>query len=200
MLTPPQRKNDPEALRARLLDCAASLITEEGLPALTLDKVARLACVSKGGLLHHFASKQALIDGLFAQVVDWFDGRVEALIAPDRKASARFSRAYLAVIAAIDMDEPEQRRLAVLILMLSSDPHHCARWNAWVDARLERHRSTDRSPLARTLRLAADGLWLSELGGGPDSGVEARSQVLSFLDGLGSTTAASPAIPKAGEP
>lgn len=194
------RKNDPEAVRARLLDCAAHLIIEKGLPALTLEKVARLAKVSKGGLLHHFASRQALIDGLFAQVVHWFDGRIDALIASDPAIPARFSRAYLAAVAAIDMEEPEQRRLAVLILMLSSDPNHCSRWNAWVEVRLAHHRATDLSPLARTLRLAADGLWLAELGGGPDSDPEARGQVLDFLETLDHAVTAPTAISSPGEP
>ncbi len=33
------RKNNPEALRQRLLDCAAGVIIEHGLPALTLEGV-----------------------------------------------------------------------------------------------------------------------------------------------------------------
>jgi AcrR family transcriptional regulator len=182
----PNRKNDPEAVRARLLDCAASLVVEEGLQTLTLEKVATLAGVSKGGLLYHYASKDALIAGLFAQVVEWFESRVDQMMAPDPETPARFSLAYLRVIADIDMTAPEERRLAVLILMLSSNPHFCATWNAWVEARLRSHRRTDLSPYARILRLAADGLWLSELGGGPDSRPEARAQVIKYLGALAS--------------
>jgi len=184
MMTRPQRKNNPAALRLRLLDCAATLIVDHGLPALTLENVAREAGVSKGGLLHHYSSKDALIGGLFDMVVDWFGSQVDAAIDPDKTRLARFSRAYLQVIANIDMSVPAEKRLAVLILMLSSDPHYCARWNSWVDSQLREHQSTDLSPMARTLRLAADGLWLSDLGGGPDSVAATRHDILQFLQTL----------------
>lgn len=195
MMAKPQRKNDPDAVRARLLDCAAQLIVDQGLSALTLEGVAREAGVSKGGLLHHYPGKDALIGGLFEQVVDWFESQVEAALEADETKPARFSRAYLRVIAAIDMSVPEERRLAVLILMLSSDPHYCARWNSWVEARLHKHQETDTTPLARTLRLAADGLWLSDLGGGPDSDPMTRRDILQFLEDLdtaGATAAPHP--------
>ncbi|WP_417427275.1 TetR/AcrR family transcriptional regulator [Hoeflea sp.] len=184
MSAQPQRKNNPDATRASLLDCAAQIIVEDGMAALTLDNVARRARVSKGGLLHHYPGKEALVSGLFEQVVAWFDGRIDALIDPDKTVPARFSRAYLGVIASIDMNVPEEKRLAVLMLMLSSDPHFCARWNQWVEARLHQHRLTDRSAAARTLRLVADGLWLSDLGGGPDSSPSARRHILQFLESL----------------
>jgi len=179
-----QRKNDPDAVRSRLLDCAARLIVDHGLSVLTLEGVAREAGVSKGGLLHHYPAKDVLISGLFDQVVEWFDSQVEAALEADEAIPARFSRAYLRVIANIDMSVPEEKRLAVLILMLSSDPQFCVQWNSWVDARLRQHHRTDLTPLARTLRLAADGLWLSDLGGGPDSHPSTRSDILRFLEEL----------------
>ncbi|MCY0092983.1 TetR/AcrR family transcriptional regulator [Hoeflea ulvae] len=196
MTTRPTRKNNPEALRAKLLDCAAGTIIEHGLPALTLENVARQAGVSKGGLLHHYPGKDALIDGLFEQVVTWFGGLIEAALEPDETCHARFSRAYLRVIAGLDMARPEEKRLSVLILMLSSDPRYCTRWNSWVEARLDDHRLTDGTPLARSLRLAADGLWLSDLGGGPDSGPETRREILQFLQDLD----ALPALRGGGSP
>jgi len=189
MTTRLHRKNNPEALRKNLLDCAAQLIIDSGLPTLTLENVARQAGVSKGGLLHHYPGKDALIDGLFEQVVVWFGDLVDAAIEPDETCHGRFSRAYLRVIANIDMTLPAEKRLAVLILMLSSDPRYCVRWNDWVDARLREHRKTDATPLARTLRLAADGLWLSDLGGGPDSNPATRRQILRFLEELDAANA-----------
>ncbi|WP_417434613.1 TetR/AcrR family transcriptional regulator [Hoeflea sp.] len=198
MTSKPQRKNNPEAVRARLLECAARLIVDHGLPALTLENVAREAAVSKGGLLHHYAGKNALIDGLFDEVVEWFDSQVEDCLEPDETRPARFSRAYLRVIAAIDMTVPEEKSLAVLMLMLSSDPHYCTRWNQWVEARLLRHEKTDLTPMARTLRLAADGLWLSDLGGGPDSSPSARREILAFLEGLDAAGAVPASDPHEG--
>jgi len=48
-------------LRDRILDAAGQLVTGQGTRHLTLDGVAQAAGVSKGGLLHHFPGKDALL-------------------------------------------------------------------------------------------------------------------------------------------
>jgi AcrR family transcriptional regulator len=63
------RKKQPEQVRRALLDCAAQLAVENGLSAVTLQAVAEAAGVTKGGLLHHFASKQILIEAVFANLL-----------------------------------------------------------------------------------------------------------------------------------
>lgn len=46
------------------LDATLRVIAEDGAPKLTLAQVAAAAGVSKGGLLHHYPSKDALLKGL----------------------------------------------------------------------------------------------------------------------------------------
>lgn len=50
--------------REAILDAAERVIISSGAAKLTLDAVAREAGVGKGGLLYHFPSKQALLEGL----------------------------------------------------------------------------------------------------------------------------------------
>ena len=50
--------------RESVLLAAIDLIIREGVDSLTLDRVAREAGVSKGGLLYHYAGKEQLIAGL----------------------------------------------------------------------------------------------------------------------------------------
>ena len=50
--------------RDALLGAAKTILIEQGPARLTLDAVAERAGVSKGGLLYHFPSKAALVDGL----------------------------------------------------------------------------------------------------------------------------------------
>lgn len=54
----------PPAARAKVLRAFAELLVESGERAATLEAVAERAGVSKGGLLYHFPSKDALVDGL----------------------------------------------------------------------------------------------------------------------------------------
>jgi AcrR family transcriptional regulator len=50
--------------RDRILDAFEDLLAEHSERAATLEAVAARAGVSKGGLLYHFASKDALVDGV----------------------------------------------------------------------------------------------------------------------------------------
>ncbi|QWT25092.1 TetR/AcrR family transcriptional regulator [Subtercola sp. PAMC28395] len=54
--------------RDRVLDAFETILINQGERAATLDAVAAEAGVSKGGLLYHFGSKDALVDGLIERL------------------------------------------------------------------------------------------------------------------------------------
>ena len=58
----------PPAAREKVLDAFQRLLIERGARETTLDAVAQAAGVSKGGLLYHFGSREALIEGLLARL------------------------------------------------------------------------------------------------------------------------------------
>ena len=58
----------PPAARDKVLDAFQRLLIEHGERETTLDAVARAAGVSKGGLIYHFNSREALIEGLLARL------------------------------------------------------------------------------------------------------------------------------------
>ncbi|WP_442512048.1 TetR/AcrR family transcriptional regulator [Novipirellula sp. SH528] len=59
---------------ARIIDSVMQLILQGGLPAVTLSAVCRKAGLSKGGLMHHFPTKEALIEAFLQQSVrDYLD-------------------------------------------------------------------------------------------------------------------------------
>ena len=62
--------NHPPA-RDRVLDAYADLLISDGPRAATLDAVAASAGVSKGGLLYHFKSKEALTEGLLSKLREY---------------------------------------------------------------------------------------------------------------------------------
>ncbi len=57
--------------RERVLTSYIDLLISDGPQAATLDAVAAAAGVSKGGLLYHFKSKEALTDGLLARLREY---------------------------------------------------------------------------------------------------------------------------------
>lgn len=56
----PRRKNDPAAMRARILDAAFNLFQEQGYNASSVHEIAARAGVTGGAFHHHFPTKKSL--------------------------------------------------------------------------------------------------------------------------------------------
>jgi AcrR family transcriptional regulator len=96
--------------RDRILDAAQDLICTGGIGGFTLDAIARLAGISKGGLLYHFSSKDSLISGLHQRLAQHLEGRL-------RDAEGRGIPVLLAFIRELRRDyESGGRRFAPLLL------------------------------------------------------------------------------------
>ena len=146
-------------VRDRLLDSAEAVLAERGTHGLTLAAVAAHAGVSKGGLLYHYASKDALITALIERLIADFD----QLIASFRlERPGWYTRAYIeatfTVLAEKDVDLARRRWAAVCAA--STDPalrEPLARaQRRWLSEGLDEEPDPDLSQLAR---LAADGVW-----------------------------------------
>ena len=159
-----RRKKQPEIVHRALLDHAAKLAVEHGLAAVTVQAVAEAAGVTKGGLLHHFPSKQALINAVFADLLEALDRQLDARIAADPEPNGAFTRAYLDSVFAIEPEDNAAVWAALAISMLTAPPLRQL-WADWVAGRQARHRETDGSLTLAAIRLAADGIWLADLTG-----------------------------------
>ncbi|MFI6094310.1 TetR/AcrR family transcriptional regulator [Lentzea sp. NPDC051213] len=99
---PGEQRNAPRT-RRELLDAAARALIEHG-PGVSLDAVARVAGVSKGGLLHHFRTKQALLTGLIDEWFGRYDVMVESLLEPEG-TPGRWARAHIRATFAPDEND-----------------------------------------------------------------------------------------------
>lgn len=146
-------------VRDRLLDSAETVLAEHGTQGLTLAAVAAHAGVSKGGLLYHFASKEALITGLIERLIEGFDTLVAEI---RRERPGWYTRAYIeatfTVLAEQDVDQARRRWAAVCAA--ATDPHLRAplakAQRRWMSEGLDEEPDPELSQLAR---LAADGVW-----------------------------------------
>jgi AcrR family transcriptional regulator len=156
------RRKQPQRVRQQLLEVAARLSFEQGAAGVTLDAVSQAAGVSKGGLLHHFPNKMALLDGLFDDLTGKLDRTIAEEMRSDPVAHGRFTRAYLSCVFALQ-DEAEAQGWQVLTIALLSEPQLRARWRQWVADRADEHVGTDSSAGCLLARFATDGLWLADL-------------------------------------
>ncbi|MDK1388898.1 TetR/AcrR family transcriptional regulator [Sinorhizobium sp. 8-89] len=177
------RKKQPERVRQQLLEVAARLSLEQGIGAVTLDAVSQAAGVSKGGLLHHFPNKLALLDGLFDELVARFDRAIEEAMAGDDVERGRFTRAYLTICLALEA-EADGKGWQVLTIALLAEPHLKSRWRDWVAQRAAEFAETDSSPNCLLARFAADGIWLADLLGSHELDAQTRSFLLQRLKAL----------------
>ena len=87
-------QRDAERTRRALLAAAEQALVSWG-PAFSLDAVAKEAGVSKGGLLHHFRSRDALLVGLVEAWIQRFDEAVQRHLDPNDNRPGRVCRAHI---------------------------------------------------------------------------------------------------------
>ena len=167
MSTRVSNPGDPEPKRAasasgtaeRLLLAAAAVIKRDGACSVTLEGVAAEAGVSKGGLLYHFPTKEALLEAL----VDWWHDDFQRRL--DATEGDNHAEAYL---HAMDRHatEPDWRRtlehgpMAVMAGAPGQAERVRRRYEGWQEWLTE----DAADPVAATIvRLAADGLWFATL-------------------------------------
>jgi len=173
-----------ENTRKAILDAANRIVQERGVDHLTLKLTAEEAGVSKGGLLHHFPGKEALIRGMIQYYLDRFtDDFNEVSQQQDAGAPGRWTRAYLYTTSEDYQRSP--RMSSGLLAAVATNPDLLApmqqRFEEWV--RLLEKDGIDPT-VAAIIRLAVDGLWMVELFGLAPPEPDMREKVLRALDAL----------------
>ncbi len=111
--------------QTRILDAAEALVRTRGVGGLTLDAAAQAAGVSKGGLLYHFASKEALLDALLKRLAAFIAEDFAAGIAAEAEGPGRVARAMLTWSLGLPRDETNERcdrSAAVFLAAFHHDP------------------------------------------------------------------------------
>lgn len=106
--------------REDLIDAAEAIVTEQGVGELTLERVAARAGVTKGGLIYHFKTREALLQALVERLVGKIEERFEA------GAAARGDSTEGLLLAMIDdvleMSRDEKALMANLLAAVSANP------------------------------------------------------------------------------
>jgi AcrR family transcriptional regulator len=149
--------------RDRLLDAAADVLLTSGAENVTLIAIAERAGVSKGGLLHHFPSKRAVVTALVDRLVDQFDAALRAA-GPEPGAA---TRAYLTGTlepTASTVGAKSDRLAAALLAATLIDPEALSPLRRTYEDWQHRLENDGIDPAAATaVRLAVDGWWLARL-------------------------------------
>lgn len=151
--------------RSQLIDAAEAVVAEEGVRNLTLDAVAARSGISKGGLLYHFRSKEDLAAAMIERSIAWFDDALSEAGADDPDPRGRFTRAY--VRASLGMTPLtgagfDNLCAAITTALLSFPERLGPVREQGVRTQSDIEKDEFDPVLATIIRLAVDGLWLSE--------------------------------------
>jgi AcrR family transcriptional regulator len=157
-------------------------VLRDGVAKLTLDAVAAEAGASKGGILYHFPTKNALIEAMITAWMEGFDALHQQAYEADTQMPGRWLRAYIRACA----DDPSVAEKGEfgsgLLAAVSTTPELMNVVRAKF-AQYQQQAVQDGidAATATAIRLAADGLWLADLFGLEPPAPALREQVVARL-------------------
>lgn len=176
------RTTQKRETRLEILTAANRVILKGGPSDFTFEAVVKEAELSKGGVLYHFPSKEALVKGMLAAFLETLDRDLMERSKGDDGAGS-LTRAYI-----MSAFEPEAYLLEVnagMLAAMTTDPEllePAQRWAKDFQTRLEQD---GLDPILTTLiRLATDGLWYNDMFGLTSLSQEAKSALQQRLMAL----------------
>lgn len=176
---------DPKTpARDAILNAAEVVIDRDGVGAFTLDAVAKESGVSKGGLLHHFPSKDALLLALVTRMSDQWRRDYEDAIASVPSGPCRVARGLLnACIADAEGWNDQMRRSGkVMVAAMAANPMNVKPARD-AHENLMKLAAADGGPAwaSEVIVFAMHGLWFSWLFGLTDASPDRLAQVRASL-------------------
>lgn len=152
-------------MKDRVLDAAEAVVVRSGIANLTLDAVAAEAGVSKGGLLHHYPSKDSLVEGMVIRCAERWRTDVLQTFEDTPPGPGRMARALLS-----ELRDPEgwsehcAQSSSAAFAALMQNPNLIEPLRATYESIRARFEGDGLEPGAgETILLAMDGLWLNRV-------------------------------------
>jgi AcrR family transcriptional regulator len=166
--------------RNHLIAAALSIVKTHGAEKLTLDAVAKEAGVSKGGLMHHFPNKEALINAMVEEATGHFESDINERVAHAGNGEGRWTRAYME--ATFEDVKGMNSVCTALIASLFTNPDLLGKVREQYAVWQNNVENDGIDPVRSTVvRLAVDGLWFSDILGLGTLSEELREKVIGLL-------------------
>ncbi|BBI33495.1 TetR/AcrR family transcriptional regulator [Cohnella abietis] len=156
------------------------IVNEEGTEKLTLEAVAQKAGISKGGLLYHFPTKDALILGVIEQLSHHFVEGFNKRANEDHHSKGKWTRSY---IETSYFDESDVNDLYTALSTAHFTNPDMLQQLRLVYSEIQNKIENDEiDPVRATLvRLAIDGLWFAEMFGLAPPSADLKQKVIEEL-------------------
>lgn len=164
----PRAAHRPSA-REAMLAAAEELLGADG--TLTLDSAARAAGVTKAGLMYHFATKEALLDGVLERIATGYEREMLARIRAHHGTWQELADVPAALRHLAYLEWAATGELSAADLVIVADPRLrvalTGRWREQLERWLAVPAEITGAQRAHLLavRLMADGLWFDRASG-----------------------------------
>lgn len=156
--------NRSNVTKQKLLDAATEIIMDHGVHQLTLDEVAKTAGVSKGGLLYHYPSKEALLTAIVERLQteqnDLYEslqrdgyGQVEAFVRLFDETRLYPERSPL---------EIDAEKMIAFLTLFAVEQDYAERWKNDLDTFFKQFQQTKDPVETMIIRYALEGMMMSE--------------------------------------
>ncbi|MNH89260.1 HTH-type transcriptional repressor KstR2 [compost metagenome] len=170
----------PTSKRTNIIKAACQLVRDKGASQLTLEAVAKEAGVSKGGLLYHFPSKDALIKGIMDDLLDRFDLLTEEEASNNPELNNRWAQAYLLRTFMIEKEDLDFN--VGFLAAAATNPDLLGPMRARYQIWQQRMEVECADPVEATVaRLAGDGYFFCELFGLAPLDEQLKTRVMDYM-------------------
>lgn len=173
--------------RSAILDATETVIVRDGARRTTIDAVVTESGFSKGGVLYHFPSKSALLQGLVERLVAEYEAELEHALSADKDEEGPVERRILAVLTETN---ERKKRIAGALLGVTAEEPDLINPARELKARIEKSlmkRAND-PVLAQIVMLAIDGMSYREMLGfdplNPSDRDQVRGRLLSLTEDI----------------
>lgn len=143
--------------RQQILEAAARVVETSGARHLTMDAVAKAAAASKGGVLYHFPSKRALLEGMLDRLLEQLQASAGAL--REQHADAANPGLVAWVLAEREQSARDRSMSRAILAAAAEDPKLLAAARTLVESLFEdAGRGAAPAALGWVILLAAEGL------------------------------------------
>lgn len=166
--------------RDRLINCMMDIVRDEGAAALTYDNLVTKSGLTRGGILYHFPSKEAMLKGLVDHFLEQEWGKVEKRWEKNGKTPDGLLKAELE--CAIEADDKDQQISTSLLPVVIQNPAMMKEIQHIVE---ERYKNLDQASVgfekAAIILLVIDAFEMSKAFGFTLLSEKKRKKILNLL-------------------
>lgn len=152
-----KKKKDPIENRKLILEAAIELANTLELSQISFDAISKKCGLSKGGIIHHFPTKESIFDTLFKENFEEYQNWVQEELQSEKLANPAI--ALLRVTLRKCNDESYRKLMKVIYKCLVNNDQYCQLWNKWFSDFIIKDLDEDSEIKTLLGSLVAIGIW-----------------------------------------